>query len=124
MKEAIASVFSVAHTTLNDFISKEENLENLSHFSKSIADAFQKGNKVLICGNGGSHADALHFAEEFTGRFCKNRRALPAIALGEATHSTCTANDYGFDAIFSRGLEAFEKLGDALKYSPSFISVF
>ena len=88
MKEAIASAFSVAHTTLNNFISKEENLENLSHFSKSIADAFQKGNKVLIYGNGESHADALHFAEEFTGRFCKNRRALPAIALGEATHST------------------------------------
>lgn len=114
LKEAITSAFQVAKSTLESFIENQSNLENLDRVSETIANIFSNGGKVLICGNGGSHADALHFAEEFTGRFCKDRRALPAIALGEATHVTCTSNDYGFDHIFSRGVEAFGKKGDLL----------
>lgn len=114
MKDAIASAFQVAQATLDKFVSDQENLTRLDQLSVTISDIFDKGGKVLICGNGGSHADALHFAEEFTGRFCKDRRALPALALGEATHVTCTSNDYGFDDIFSRGVEAFGKKGDLL----------
>ena len=69
---------------------------------------------MLACGNGGSACDAVHFAEEFTGRFRKHRRALPVIALTEAAHLTCVANDYGFDEVFARGVEAFGKPGDLL----------
>ena len=66
-----------------------------------IADAFKNNKKVLICGNGGSLCDAMHFAEEFTGRFRKERKALAAISLSDSSHITCVGNDYGFDYIFS-----------------------
>ena len=79
-----------------------------------LAAAFEGGNKVLICGNGGSLADAVHFAEELTGRFRADRRALPAIAIAEPGHLTCVANDYGFEQVFSRGVEAFGAAGDVL----------
>tara|TARA_B100001989_G_C24312473_1_gene351181 strand:+ start:51 stop:626 length:576 start_codon:yes stop_codon:yes gene_type:complete len=78
----------------------------------TLADLFSTNNKVLICGNGGSACDAMHFAEEFTGRFRKNRKALPAIALADAGHLTCVANDYGFDHVFQRGVEAYGSPGD------------
>ena len=79
-----------------------------------LASAFQSGHKVLICGNGGSLADAVHFAEELTGRFRADRRALPAIAIAEPGHLTCVSNDYGFDQVFSRGVEALGASGDVL----------
>lgn len=77
---------------------------------RTIAD----GNNILIAGNGGSHADALHFAEELTGRFRKDREPIGAIALGEATHTTCTSNDYGFENVFARQVKSIGKRGDAL----------
>lgn len=79
-----------------------------------VADRMGAGSKVLICGNGGSLADAVHFAEELTGRFRADRPALPAIAIAEPGHLTCTANDYGFEHVFSRGVEALGKPGDVL----------
>lgn len=82
--------------------------------TSAIVAAFRAGNKVLVCGNGGSLCDAMHFAEELTGRFRNDRPALPAIALADPTHITCVANDYGFDHVFSRGVEAFGKQGDVL----------
>ncbi len=80
----------------------------------ALAGAFKAGNKVLICGNGGSLADSIHFAEELTGRFRADRKALPAIAIAEPGHLTCVANDYGFDQVFSRGVEALGASGDVL----------
>lgn len=97
---------------LEEFIKEEEERKETEKVAKELADIFLKGNKVLICGNGGSNCDALHFAEEFTGRFRKDRRALPAIAISDSSHITCVGNDYGFDYIFSRGVEAFGKEGD------------
>lgn len=97
---------------LENFIKKEEERRETEKVAKELADVFQKGNKVLICGNGGSNCDALHFAEEFTGRFRGDRRALPAIAISDSSHITCVGNDYGFDHIFSRGVEAYGKEGD------------
>lgn len=97
---------------LENFIKEEEERKETERVAKELADIFQKGNKVLICGNGGSNSDALHFAEEFTGKFRKERRALPAIAISESSHITCVGNDYGFDYIFSKGVEAFGKEGD------------
>ncbi len=97
---------------LENFIKEEEERKETEKVARELADVFQKGNKVLICGNGGSNCDALHFAEEFTGRFRGDRRALPAIAISESSHITCVGNDYGFDYIFSRGVEAYGKEGD------------
>ena len=97
---------------LKDFIEKEEKEKATEKIAHELAEVFQKGNKVMICGNGGSNCDAMHFAEEFTGRFRKERRALPAIAISDSSHITCVGNDYGFDHIFSKGVEAYGKQGD------------
>ena len=99
-------------TLLENFIKEEEERRETEKVAKELAKTFQKGNKVLICGNGGSNCDALHFAEEFTGRFRGDRKALPAIAISDSSHITCVGNDYGFDYIFSRGVEAYGKGGD------------
>jgi D-sedoheptulose 7-phosphate isomerase len=77
-----------------------------------LAQTFQEGNKVIIAGNGGSLCDATHFAEELTGFFRAARPALPAIALSDPGHITCTANDLNFESVFSRGVEAYGKPGD------------
>ncbi len=97
-----------------EFASIENNIIIIEQISTIIAKAFENGNKVLICGNGGSTTDAMHFAEELTGKFRKERRALPAISLTDPSHITCVANDYGFEEIFARGVEAYGKEGDVL----------
>ena len=104
--------YKKTYEILKDFIEIEKK-ENLTEkIAKEIARVFELENKVLIAGNGGSNCDALHFAEEFTGRFRGNRRALPAISLSDSSHITCVGNDFGFDFIFSRGVEAYGKEGD------------
>jgi D-sedoheptulose 7-phosphate isomerase len=97
---------------LEDFIKTEEKEKLTEKISEDLAEIFKNGGKVMIAGNGGSNCDALHFAEEFTGRFRGNRKALPAIAISDSSHITCVGNDFGFDYIFSRGVEAYGKEGD------------
>ncbi len=104
--------YVTTYELLKDFIEIERKENITEKIAVEMAAAFQAGNKVLIAGNGGSNCDALHFAEEFTGRFRGNRRALPAIALSDSSHITCVGNDFGFDYIFSRGVEAYGKEGD------------
>ena len=104
--------YKIELALLENFIKEEEERRETEKVTKELADVFTKGNKVLICGNGGSNCDALHFAEEFTGRFRGDRKALPAIAISDSSHITCVGNDYGFDYIFSRGVEAYGKEGD------------
>jgi len=83
--------------------------------SKVIAKAFASGNKLMLCGNGGSAADSQHIAAEMTGRFIKDRRPLPAIALTTDTSAlTCIANDYSFEDVFARQVGALGRLGDVL----------
>lgn len=109
---ALINSYEVLAKMLNKFI-EEERVNNVTEkVASALANTFEKGNKVLICGNGGSNCDALHFAEEFTGRFRKERKPLPAIAISDSSHITCVGNDYGFDYIFSKGVEAFGKPGD------------
>jgi D-sedoheptulose 7-phosphate isomerase len=103
-----------AREALAGFLSDKAALGNLAAMTDALADCFQAGNKVLSCGNGGSACDAIHFAEEFTGRFRKHRKALPVIPLTEASHLTCVANDCGWDEVFARGVEAYGKPGDLL----------
>ena len=79
-----------------------------------LAGVLSAGGRVLTCGNGGSLCDAMHFAEEMSGRFRDDRPALAVQSMADPTHMTCVANDYGFEKVFSRGVEAWGKAGDAL----------
>lgn len=106
--------FEIASKLLTDFYDNTQNLFYLKEIIQKIAEVFQKKNKILICGNGGSACDAMHFAEEFTGNFRQKRKALPVISLTDIGHLTCVANDFGFEYVFSRAVEALSKSGDLL----------
>lgn len=112
MIERIKDLFHNAEVTLRDFYQQDANLKTISSIADVISSALHKGGKVIIFGNGGSMSDAMHFAEELTGRFRKDRPALPAIALSDPAFITCVANDYGFAEIFSRGVSAYAQAGD------------
>ena len=99
---------------MRNLCESESTLAEIEQIADLITNCFEREGKVLICGNGGSGCDAQHFAEEFTGRFRRDRRALPVIALMDPAHITCVANDFGYDAIFSRSVAAFGKKGDVL----------
>lgn len=99
---------------MQNLCKSESSLAQIETIADLLTGCFDGGGKVLICGNGGSGCDAGHFAEEFTGRFRKDRRALPVIALMDPAHITCVANDFGYHAIFSRSVEALGKRGDVL----------
>ena len=103
-----------AQTTLNDFINDPNQMRKCHEFTHLILETIKSGGNLFSCGNGGSHCDAMHFAEEFTGRYRKDRRPVGALALGNAPHVTCVANDYGFEHIFSREIEGLGRPGDLL----------
>jgi len=103
-----------ARRCLELFVADRRAHETIAAMVRGLTGCFRSGNKVLICGNGGSLCDALHFAEELTGRFRNDRPPLPAIAIAEAGHITCTANDYGFAEVFARGVTALGRPGDVL----------
>ncbi len=103
-----------AASLANEFAQNNGTTQILARMADALADCFEAGHKVLACGNGGSACDAIHFAEEFTGRFRQDRKALPVIALTESAHLTCVANDYGWEQVFARGVEAYGKPGDLL----------
>jgi D-sedoheptulose 7-phosphate isomerase len=103
-----------ASQALEQFLADERSVDRIALVAARIATSLRAGGKVLVCGNGGSCCDAMHFCEELTGRFRGNRRALPALACADASHLTCTANDFGFEYVFSRWVEALGKPGDVL----------
>ena len=103
-----------AAQVLENFISKPQNLDKIEAAAQIMATSLQKGGKLISCGNGGSHCDAMHFAEELTGKYRNERKPLAAIAISDATHMSCTANDYGFEYVFSRYLKALGRNGDVL----------
>src|SRR6056297_3945951 len=110
----IKNNFIEAQKILEQFISNEESFRAIEQAGNIMVEAIQNGNKIITCGNGGSMSDAMHFAEELTGRFRDNRRALAAMAISDPTHLSCTSNDYGYDYVFSRYVEAFGQPGDVL----------
>jgi len=114
MRELIKNSFIESQKILTLFLEDPENLDRVDQISAIIAQAFQSGNRVYSCGNGGSTCDAMHFAEELTGRYRSDRKALPAQAFADASHITCVGNDFGFDYIFSRAVEAYGQPGDVL----------
>lgn len=99
---------------LNDFMSSESQLKKCEEFTRMVVETYKNKGNVFICGNGGSHCDAMHFAEELTGRYRFNREPLGALALGDPSHVTCVANDFGFEHIFSRQLAGLGRKNDLL----------
>ncbi len=112
--DLIRSNFLEAKKVLENFISDENNFENISAAAELMVITLKNGGKIISCGNGGSMCDAMHFAEEMTGRFRDDRKPLAAISISDPSHLTCVANDYGFEWVFSRYIEAVGKKGDVL----------
>jgi D-sedoheptulose 7-phosphate isomerase len=106
--------FSEARAVLDKFMADEANFTALLKAGEIMVDAVKSGNTLFACGNGGSMSDAMHFAEELTGRFRDERPGIAAISISDPSHITCTANDYGFDAVFSRYIEAHGVKNDVL----------
>ena len=106
--------FLEAKKVLDAFLSSDENFNKIAAAADVIVAAIQKGGKVISCGNGGSMSDAMHFAEELTGRFRGDRRPLPALSISDPGYLTCVANDYGYEQVFSRFIEAHGQPGDVL----------
>lgn len=103
-----------AETALANLLASPQSLAKVVAAADLIADSFQQGGRVFSCGNGGSMCDAMHFAEELSGRYRNDRKALPAVSISDPSHISCVGNDYGYDFIFSRYLEAHARKGDVL----------
>ena len=99
---------------LEKFIEDEETLKKINEASVLMVETIRKGGKIISCGNGGSMCDAMHFAEELSGKFREERKPLPAISISDPSHITCVGNDYGFDHVFSKFMEGVGKKGDTL----------
>lgn len=110
----IRSALDGARSALDALCSDAAALGAAERAAGALVACLRAGNKILVCGNGGSLCDAAHFAEELTGRFRHDRPPLPAIAITDPGHLTCTANDYGFEHVFSRAVEALGRPGDTL----------
>lgn len=114
MKARILENLREAQAVLQEFMDDPASLEAIENAAVILAESVRNGGKIISCGNGGSMTDAMHFAEELSGLFRENRQALPAISISDASHLTCAANDFGFEAVFSRYVEAVGQPGDVL----------
>ncbi len=112
--DLIRNELNEAGDILKKFISDSTKIDAIQRASVLIADAFKSGGKVISCGNGGSHCDAMHFSEELTGRYRENRPGYPAISVSDVSHFSCVSNDLGYDYVFSRYVEALGCAGDVL----------
>ena len=106
--------FDEALATLQAFVADPACLAGVDQFAHSAEETLRAGGLLMSCGNGGSMCDAMHFAEEWTGRFRGNREAKPALAFSDPSHLTCIANDFGYDEVFAREVAAYGKPGDLL----------
>ncbi|GAB4006096.1 D-sedoheptulose 7-phosphate isomerase [Spirosoma sp. KCTC 42546] len=114
MLDLIRQELTEAQSVLDTFLSSPEQLSAIEQAAKVMADALKNGRKIISCGNGGSHCDAMHFAEELSGRYRDNRRSLAAIAISDVSHLSCVSNDFGYDFVFSRFIEGLGNQGDVL----------
>jgi D-sedoheptulose 7-phosphate isomerase len=110
----VLASLSEARELLDRFISDAQQLERLVYAAEIMANALRHDKKILSCGNGGSMSDAMHFAEELSGRFRNDRPAYAALALSDPAFLSCVANDYGYEQVFARGVQAFGQRGDVL----------
>ena len=111
--DKISKHFEEALSVLNDFFN-DRNLQKIKSAGDLMVKSLKSENKIISCGNGGSMCDSMHFSEELSGKFRNERAALPAISISDPSHISCVANDYGYDQVFSRFVDAFGKNGDVL----------
>lgn len=110
----ILAELTQAQDVLNAFLSDAANIASIEKAAEVMAASIRNGGKIISCGNGGSMCDAMHFAEELSGRYRNDRRALPALSISDPSHMSCVGNDYGYEYVFSRYLEALGNQGDVL----------
>jgi D-sedoheptulose 7-phosphate isomerase len=114
MKQHIQAALGEAASALSALIGDDARLVLIESAARALVAAFKAQGRVFACGNGGSMCDAIHFAEELSGRFRKDRQALAAVAISDPGHISCVANDYGYDQVFARYIDAHARAGDAL----------
>lgn len=112
--QKIQQHFSEAHKVLSAFLADETNFKNIENAGALMVNALKNGGKIISCGNGGSMCDAMHFAEELSGRYRNDRKALAALSISDPSHISCVGNDYGYAFVFSRYLEAIGNSNDVL----------
>lgn len=112
--ERILSHLTEAGEVLQRFLSDPSNLEAVEKAAAFMSYCLKQGSKVISCGNGGSMCDAMHFAEELTGRYRDDREPIAAISICDPSHLSCVANDHGFDQVFARFVQAVGREGDVL----------
>lgn len=112
--EIIKNQLAESAKVLETFSQSAAQIAAIEQAADLMVTTIEGGGKIIACGNGGSHCDAMHFAEELSGRYRQNRRALPAIAISDPSHLTCTGNDYGFDHVFARFIEGLGRPADLL----------
>lgn len=113
-KDIIQQSLRESQDVLAQFLADSSKLDAIEKAADCLVDALQQGKKILSCGNGGSHCDAMHFAEELSGRYRENRPALAAMAISDPSHITCVSNDFGYNYIYSRFIEGLGNQGDVL----------
>ena len=114
MSNFIKEGLQEAQLVLNEVLNDSTFQQDIQKCIRLLTDALENKHHLFSCGNGGSMCDSMHFAEELTGRFRKDRPSLPAMAIADPSHLTCVGNDYGYEYIFSRHLEGWGKEGDVL----------
>lgn len=114
MLDLIRQELTEAQSVLDAFLADSANLAAIEQAARLMGDALNNGHKIISCGNGGSHCDAMHFAEELSGRYRDNRRSLAAIAISDVSHLSCVSNDFGYEYVFSRFIEGLGNEGDVL----------
>lgn len=112
--QIVRNALADARRHLESLLGNDNVIACIDEAGKRIAQSLQEGGKAVSCGNGGSMCDAIHFAEELSGRYRKDRRALAALSISDPAHISCVANDFGYDYVFSRFIEAHGKRGDCL----------
>lgn len=112
--DRIRTHFEEAASVLQAFLADPANIEAVERAAAFISYCLKQGAKVISCGNGGSMCDAMHFAEELTGRFRDDRDPIAALSISDPSHLTCVGNDHGFEQVFARFVQAHGRDGDVL----------
>lgn len=114
MDSKLRNHFTEALEVLQNFIAHDANIDRVEAGGQLMVNALKAGGKIISCGNGGSMCDAMHFAEELSGRYRDDRPALAAVSVSDPSHLSCVGNDYGYEFVFSRYLEGLGNEGDVL----------
>lgn len=114
LTDQIRQELTEAQMVLTAFMADADNLAAIERAARVMADALKRGGMVMSCGNGGSLCDAMHFAEELSGRYRNDRSGLAGLAIADVSHLSCVGNDYGYEFVFSRFIEGLGRPGDVL----------